>query len=259
MRTELSGRGRARRAGQYRWDAVARRWVCPMSPRLRSSLIAESENERDRTTPGGARTLTPLRHDTVDELGCATPAADVLSLQSVAHVPPTASELRLRVESLTKERDGAIAESADVRERLAALMREQLMAGKDSNSLSEFVKKAALDAAGGDPGFAQLIGDATIDDLPVRIQEGLADECRRILRVGKRSCFNDLLVEMRKGGLLTNQAKDLADIVRTVRNGIVHRSAPQPREIRRASAILVLMAGALLWPELELARRELGS
>ena len=120
---------------------------------------------------------------------------------------------------------------------------------KSTNKPDQF-KQTAIDATGGNSKFAELVSRLSNDrTLPIDLANELEGELRKILNTTDTTLHLwDLLMEAKDADILSQEAIDLAHIIRKQRNIVVHNSSYGETNLARVP--LCLFAASLLWPEL---------
>lgn len=270
---------RAKRMEGRRWDAVRVCWVYPREPSTYDAIIAEFGDELKDTVirrpdrpeppasvPGAASELAGENDSLRQELADVRKTIELLAEagrgqadSEVARLRAALAEREAQIEALRRRLDEQEITAKGLAEAVSALESENSRlrvdlgaatgnAQADGKVLGQLLKWAVQGSAGSEQFLAELRRIKTLDRYPLELATALERTLRQRLGCDDDMRLYDLIVLADDSGVLTQQAVDLAHVIRRQRNIADHSVGKE--SVDRARACLCLFASCLLWREL---------
>jgi hypothetical protein len=262
-------RDRAKAISGRRWDENRKCWVYPRTARIYDALIGEFGE--DLVSLNITRPKITSEKDITESLRVenqnlrdqmAKMNELMKSITKAGHTSQSSAEsenqtLKLALSTLEKElrfsRDCLIdAEKEkiylkhqvqEIKQETNRIIKEN--APKDFNS---YLKELVKNATGGDRDFCVIIDRIGFSkSAPIEITKHLESALRNLLAIKDRNIkLHELIARGRDSEILSDEAIQLAHLIRRQRNILAHEDVDQ--RTNSARIILVLFAAALLWP-----------
>jgi hypothetical protein len=262
----IQQKDRAKGIEGRRWDPRRKRWVYPRTLRSYKALLAEFGDEpsfAEISQPSSVKPEVQLDQDRIrsleEKIREVEASFQVLGNATQQKDPePGLKELIAtkdeKIDDLRKEAERANAAEALVQSELARLKEQvRLLEQREVpkvQKLGDLARAAAKVATGEDQDFVDLVDRLSLSPIfPLEITKQIEKHLRdRLDNFDPKASLFDLLVDARERELLPDEALDLAHTIRRQRNILAHSEVDPVTNPART--LLVLFAGAVLWPYL---------
>lgn len=218
LRIPYDHKDRAKSIEGYRWNKDLTCWVYPRNNRIYDALIAEFGD---------------------DLVSVKISRPDIIKKQKLDTISSKDSE----IESFKQNIKELIAELSASRKEIARLQKNNI----NQDFITQF-KEILKNGTGNDKDFSNFIDKLKIDkNAPNEITKYLTLTLRNMLGINDRvTDLYGLINQARDANILNEEARNLANLIRTQRNIITHDDIDQRTDQPRI--MLILFAASLLWP-----------
>ncbi|MBM4275030.1 MAG: hypothetical protein FJ134_11305 [Deltaproteobacteria bacterium] len=268
LKIPFDQKDRAKSISGYRWDTEQKCWFYPRTARIYDSIISEFGDDlvsieiTRPSAPTGKYPIVNLKAENQklkDELGrlnkILAEKENILKIitnekdHSKTSIESENKTLQIALQTVKGQLDDVMPKYELLQNQLKEKENEISKLNKgESGKIDQQLKQIARYSTGNDRDFCNFIDKLPLDrSAPIEIAKHLENTLRKLLSTNDRNLsLHDLITQARDAEILTEEAIQLAHLIRRHRNILAHEKIDI--KTQPARVILVFISATLLWP-----------